>query len=431
MGAITPNVLNQQVLADGMPVLWDLDNSTTYDQLVKNAAKKWKITRTPNGTDFRAPLKMRDAGIYGAVDLAGGDLGETNGPDYKQMTQSAKSQHVGFEFNHADDFEYKNGQLSKLNPSKDTIANAIRMSKRYANASLFSDGFTGGAQGLIAKGTAYGGGVFTFETSFGPNLLVPGMAVEIFDTTLATHRTTGLSGNLPKVASVAHDAGQATLTNLGAVSPVATDYLAFPGVGATPAWVNGLYYFNNPSSSGSILGLSKATYPQLIPVSENAAGSAITISMGYKLKIKMQQRRGKNIGKLTGITHPVIAAQWLLLAPSIAQFQRGAGAMPAIDLAAKQPTGNDQLTMWEMPVTIDPLASKSRVDFVKMDDFGCVMIQDINFYRSPKDGSWVFEKRGSAGQMKAAWMFYTVWAENFVHRDPGANGVIYGLATTV
>lgn len=423
MAATNPTVVNMEVVAKGMPLLWDLDHSSTYDKL-KNALKNnWKITKTPNSNDFRAPLQISTGGVYGAFNPEGGAFPETSGPAFAQMVQTAKSQAIGWDYNLSDEWYTENPSLSTVNITKNMLKDAMQAAKRAANMSFFSDGFTGGAQGLIAKGTAYDTGVFTLEGEFGANLVYPGMGLEIFEADLDPLRTAAVSTDLPKVLWVDPDNDKLKLTNLGAVTPQATDYLAIPGVGATPAWVHGLYYFNNPSTSGSILGLSKATYPQLVPVFENAAGGPISKVLMLKVQVKARQKRGKMV-KYTGITHPVVAANWALEGTSISEFQRGSGQMGNLDLVPKGAT-EDTVTQAGVVHMLDPLASRKRADWINFENAGRVTLKEIAFLKNV-NGGYLFQKRNSTASPVAAVQFWIGWSEDFVIRDPGENVVVYG-----
>jgi hypothetical protein len=431
MGATNPNVVNKEVVAAGLPILWDLDNSTTYDKLIDAKAKKWDIKPTPNSDDFRAPMKMKGGGIYGTVNLAGGPFGQTSGPTFEQMTQTAFTQKVGFDLNASDFYYHDNPSLSTVNIGKDTIDSALKIAKRYANAAFFSDGFGSGSRGLVAHATGESSGTYTFETEFGANLLVDGMAVDIFDNSLASYKTAAYQSNLPIITAINTDTNQAVLTNYSGITLSSTDYLAFPGVGANPAWTHGLYYFNNVSTSGSVLGVSKTTYPTLVPTNFNANGAAPTVAMGYKLEVGIRQKRGI-VKKLTGVMHPVTAAQFSLAATTIAEFQRGA-SLPTFDVAANTNLTSTQPTLqqWGKTHWIDALASRKRIDWWDMENFGKVVTVPIGFYKNPKDGTWFWDKRDGDGSLVAGWQFYLLWKEDYINRDPGAGGVIYGLSGTL
>lgn len=429
MAATNPIVVNMEVVAKGMPQLWDLDNAMTYGKL-KNAVKNnWKITKTPNSHDFRAPMQVSGGGVYAALNPEGGAYPETTGPAFTQMVQTAKSQAIGWDWNLSDEWYTENPALSTHNVMKGIIKDAMKAAKRAANASFFSDGFSGGAQGLIGRISAYDTGVCTMEGEFGANLFWPGMAVEGFDDDLSEHETTGMT-TLPKVAYVDPDNDKIKLTDLGSWTPVANDYLAFPGVGATPAWVHGLYYFNKPSASGSILGVSKTTYPQIVPVFENASGAPISKVLMLKIMVKARQKRGGVLPKWTGITHPVVAANWSLEGTEIAQFQRGAGQMPMLDLVPKGAT-EETATMAGVVHLLDPLASRKRVDWVDFDEFGRVTLKEIGFLKHPGTDSYFWPKRNSSGTPVAATQIWLAWSENFIARDPGRNAVIYGGAGVI
>lgn len=409
-----------------LPELYEAETKNTAYGLITKGAEKHKITKTTNGTDFRIPLEVSAPGVYGALDLAGGSFLTGTSATLKQMYQSYFPTQLAFKLDLQNIYTTDDSKLAIVNAFKKTMKDAPKRLAWNNDASLHN--ITSGYQGLVALGTAVtsagtGTETMTFDTEFAANLLYPGMRVEIFKNDLSVHRTSAVPNALPYISSVDKSAGTAVITGLGAITPEATDYLAFPGVGSTPAWMNGLYYFHNTATTGNLLGLARGTYQELISNMVNAAGALIP-DHGLQLYQKIRQRTGVAPNKLKGLIHPAQVAQIYSLGMAISEWTRGKSD-EMIDVVPKI---GDYITFCGVNHLVDIHQSKTRIDWIDTENWGRVYLKEADFYKTPGDGKMIFESRDGDGRVAAAVEFWMMTSENFFCAKPSADGFVYALS---
>ena len=421
---------NRQTLRKEIIALYEL-GQTTYN-LLKKGTDGVKITKTVEGKDFRIPLEVEPTGNYGGFSLANGALGVGKGFKMEQQYQSYFATRLGISIDQDTILATQTSEQSVVNGLKRNTAQALPNMLRYANISFMNQG---GSQGLVGKATGYSGGTFTFDPEFGANHLQVGQEVEIFDSTLATWKTYGLGiGSLPYIDNINRQAGTAHVTNLGSVSPAATDYLAFPGVTTgsstsvftAPAWMNTLRYFHSTAVSGNLLGLSLANFAEIRPNWYDAQSGYLVPEMGDILKERIRQRRGSLPKNLLGIIHGAQVGQAKKLNMAIMKQERTPGAVT--ELVDLMPNTADEVTLWGIKHKIDIHQSKSKVDWINLDKWGRVYAQEVDWYTNPISGGYLFENRGSTGGVLAGWSMYLYVVENFYNVDLGGEGFITGLS---
>lgn len=427
MAATNPLVVNAEKIAQGLPALWDKLQTTTYDKLSK--AKAEEITWTPNASDYRVPLEVAPAGVFGTVNLDGGVMPAGTGPELAQMYQALFPFIKSFQLSTKDILSTDNSKLSTVNLFNKTVKDAIPNMKRDMNASLFSDMFggAGNARGLIALLTdggtnSSGAATYTLDTEFGANLLVRGQRFEQFANDLGTHRTSAFT-SLPYITDVDYANNKITVAGLGAMSQGNDDYLALPGVGSTPAWASTLGYFHNTATTGTMLGINKANYKGVLPTVVNAAG-AISQAHGLKLLIAIRQKFGKEaIAKLGGIIHPVQAAALGLLNVSQGTFIMEGGALK--DITTHTPSAGE-ITYWGIKHMVEPMQSRKRIDYVLWENFVKVVKKPLEFFKD-QNGNMFFQDRDSTtARVKLGTSFQLMCIENYTYKTPGMGGFVYG-----
>jgi hypothetical protein len=419
---------NMEILSKNFPELYEkAESGTAYDE-IKKAAEDVLISKTESGKDFRLNFEYQPPGTFGTFNEEGGSLGVGDGTKSTQMYQSYFNMKLAIGITLGAISNTKSAQQSIKNQWKNNLQKAIPNFKRYCATGFHQMG--AGNQGLVALGSAVtapssGSVTFTFDSENGANLLIEGQRVEIFSNDLGTHRTTGLTDStLPYVASLNKEANQGVISGLGSITPSADDYLAFPGVGATPAWATGMRYFNRTATSGTMLGVNVATYPALLPNKYNAGG-ALTPMMGYLLKTRIRQRAGTMPGNLLGVIHDAQVAQILSTQIAISEFSRGSSDK-SIDLL---PAVDDKYIQWcGVKHLKDIHASKKRVDWLDKSTWYRVYKQELDYYKNPVSGQWVFEGRNSSGEVTANFHYFLWLSENFANSNPMKGGFIYGLA---
>lgn len=392
-------------------------------QVVLRGAENFKITKTPNGTDFRIPLKMQPTGQFGAANYGGGSVGVGGSANIQQLAQTYFAMKMVYQLNYDAIKGTADKELARFNAWKDSMKEGIPLFQRYLDVTWHN---IGGSQGIIGVSTAYAAGVFTMDNINCADLIIEGQGVEIFDTTLGTQRTSAVTpDNLPTVSAVDKTNKTVTVTNLGAITPVAGDKLLFRGCGSTPAWANGLQYFNDSSTSGNLLGLSRSTYPQVVA---NQVGNTSTqFSLEAVLLVKHQIRQRRNeIPKLVGLMPQAQESVINLSIVTMSVYQRNEVKESAIDplpeMATMQPFAG-------VPHMTDLHQARNRVDYVDRESWGYVYLDggEPDFYKQPGSDSPFFTPYSVSGTV-ASPTFASLWAltceKNFYCVDPGRQGYV-------
>lgn len=419
-------VAAMETLRPALPELYEAETKNTAYGLITKGAEKHKITKTPNGTDFRIPLQVAAPGVFGALNLAGGSFYTGTAASLQQMYQTYFPVQLAFKLDLQNIFTTEDKSKAIVNAFKKTMEQAPQRLAWNNDASFHNIG--SGYQGLVGLSssvTSVGAGTetVTFDTEFAANLLYPGQRLEIFANNLGTHRTSAIPNALPYVSSVDKSAGTAVITGLGAITPAADDYYAFPGVGTTPAWMNGLYYFHNTATTGNLLGLSRSSYQELISNMVNANG-ALVPAHGWQLYQKIRQRTGVAPSKLKGLIHSAQAFQIYSLGLAISEWQRG----KSDEMIDVSPKIGDYVNFCGVNHLVDMHQSKKRIDWLDTENWGRVYLKEADFYKTPGDGKMIFETRDGDGRVAAAIEFFMILAENFYNSKPAADGFVYGLS---
>lgn len=417
---------NMQVVRQNvLPRLYELSNYVSAK--IIGGIEKHQISKTPNSQDFRAPIETGNTAIFGTWNMAGGSLGLGGSFQTQQLVQTAVPLKLGFQLNRDAVWSTNDKALSVVNAFKKSVKDAPELFARYDDTSFFN---ITGSQGVIGVATGVNSQTYTLDTNFGANLLMQGQSVEVFDSTLATDKTNnaGLSpDSLPKLSAVDKINRTVTLDSIGGMSLAATDKLLFAGVATTPTWINGLYYFNDSSTSGSYLGLTRSSYPELIANGYDAGSNSLTPQMGLLIKHRIFLRRGQLPKGLVGIMNIAQHAALLNQGINISNWFRGKGMTDKmIDI---MPTVEDVVDFCGIPTYLSPHASQTRVDFLDRSKMGRVTFGQnaVDFYED-LEGKRFFPVRSSNGGVSASDLFYLVAVQNFYNVDPGSGGFIQNLS---
>lgn len=403
---------NMETLRPHIPALLEAETDGLAVEKIKQA-EEHRIERTPNSADFRAPIKVQKPANFGTFDRAGGALVAGAGFKIQQLVQTCFPLKLGVDVN----LEVRWG--SKANKDfKENMSDAISQFKWMQDVSWHN---TSGTQGLLGQATAYDTGVFTMDPEFGSNLFQEGMPVEVFASGLGTHRSSSETpSDLPTVSAVDKSGKTVTLTNLGTITPQATDVLAFQGCGSTPAWMLGLYGVNTTTTSGNYLGLSRTTYPT---INSNFldGSSGLTPDMGFIVRSRIRQRRGK-VKKLIGFAHDNVLLTIYNQGIAISNWNRGASDKMIDQL----PKDSDSVPWCGMTIHRDIHSSKQRIDLVNLDSWFRVYEKKPGYYEDA-GGNRFFHGRNSAGTLTANDQFFVVCSQNYGCDDPGAAGFIHSI----
>jgi len=411
-------------------------NSELAIQRVMKGAESNRITKTTNGDDFRAPLVIAPAGLYGAFNPEGGNLGLGVGYTLAQLVQTYFATKSGYQLTYAAVRGTETDLQTRFNAWKETMKGAVPFMARMENVGWHNLGGNNGQVGIVTTTTSVGGGTetFTMDPEFGTRLFIENQRVEIFNSNQSTYRTSTVSpDNLPYVQSINRVARQMVVTNLGSIVPANGDTLFLQGCTSTPVWADGLYYVNTTSTSGSYLRFSRTTYPSINPTAITSGGvlnPQQILALAFTIKI-----RGGNqqFPTLIGLASPHQLAQMSAQVQAMQVYYRSQMTGPQIDPLPKQVSvGMDQGVLFgDITHYEDDCQGYDRIDYCNPKTWGRVYLdhEGADFYRDPGTNQMFFPMTaaGTNAGPAAGTLFYLETTENWINTNPLLNGLITGL----
>jgi hypothetical protein len=303
------------------------------------------------------------------------------------------------------------------NAVKRLTATALDEIRRQIDAQLMQDG-TGVVATLNTVTTSGGVDTYTLDSAVGARLVRYGQTVQVFDATLATNRGKGVITFWDVENSVIH-------VEPAIAGAIATDVLVVDGI-TSPASVPALYgvpYQHSNSSTGTWLGFSRATTPEIRSNRVNAGGSALSLPLP-RLAIN-------KIGNRVGIDNNFKPNAWLHPCQKQAYEDIGQAV-----IMVQQPNKNssegdlnmyfDRMQFAGAPDRPSFNWNKTRIDFVSDEVWGRGEILPLGFYMT--DGRRIFEIRSSSGGVATSDIFYMVCGMQFFVNNPAATAYIDNLA---
>lgn len=391
-----------------------------YDYLFYGFLKKKKPEVISN-RDMRVPLRLRPGGKFRHFNPDGGNLGRGSGISYDKGVIGVQHLLEAVEWTDLSEWSTDDQRKAVLNSFKDGLANALDELQRNVDSICMTDGT--GVLGTVTTYAVAGGpggtsDLLTMATDgFRAHLFRFDMDVNIYNAALSTNRTLGSERTI-----VFHD----PTANQIAISPtlttgIATDKVVVSGVSATPpVSVLGVPYHHSNASTGTWLGLPRATTPE-IRANRVAAGGVLALPHARLAINKIGDRVGKAALKkrLTAWTHPAQSQAYeelAQLATSLQQMPAGKG----IDMYYGD---NQQLA--GAPVKTSYSWDRTRIDFIG-DAWGRAEMKSVDFYK--KNGKYIFEGRGTDGGIAAYSLCYPCLSFNIYMDNPAEGSYIDTLA---
>jgi len=377
--------------------------------------KKRDVEKISN-RQMRVPLELRPGGSFGYFNPDGGDLGRGGGPTWDKAVLNSVFTSQAIEYTKLSEWSTDDPRKAVINSVRRMTATALDELRRQLDAQLQQPG--NGAIGTVTTDTPAGGSnVITLTTDgFGARLMRYGQTVQVFDTTLATNRGSGVITNwdvenktisiTPQIAAVV--AGDRIVTN-GISSPT-----SLPALFGVP-------YHHSNASTGTWLGFSRATTPEIRSNRVNGLSAALTLPLP-RLAIN-------KIGNRVGIDNTFKPNAWMHPAQKAAYEEIGQ-LVSLIQKQAKEEGLNmyfgDNMQMAGAPVKDHFNWDNTRIDFVADSVWGRAEILPIGFYTT--DGRKIFEIRGASGGVATADIFYMVVGMQTFVNNPAATAYIDALA---
>lgn len=368
--------------------------------------KKRDVEKVSN-RQMRVPLELRPGGSFQYFNPDGGDLGRGGGPTFDKAVLTCVFVSENIEYTKLAQWATDDDRKAITNGVRRLTATALDELRRQLDAQMMQAG--DGVIGTVTSDTPAGGSnVITLTTDgFGARLMRFGQTVQVFDTTLATNRGSGVITNwdvenksvsiTPQIAGV-----------------IATDKIVTNGL-TTPTSLPALYgvpYHHSNASTGTWLGFSRATTPEIRANRVNAASAALTLPLP-RLAIN-------KIGNRVGLDNDFSPNAWMHPAQKAAYEEIGQ-LVSVINKAPKEESLNmyfDGMTLAGAGVKCSYNWDRTRIDFVTDSVWGRGEILPIGFYTT--DGRNIFEIRGASGGVATAEIFYmVVGMQTFVNNPAG------------
>lgn len=369
--------------------------------------------------DFRIPFDTQLGGRLGTYNLNMGDMGRGSAPKGNVMIQSFFNLRLNFELPKLAIDATKNKEVSVgQSPFKKATTGAIPEFITYLDKLLHSTGSaalaTGATHSLVSGNSQY-----VLESNFKANRLRRGQYVTVYDTTLATLKATNLY--------VDRISWPKTVVLSGAVPSAAnTDVLCLDGVsGASPTAMRGLYYWIDYATSGTTAGINRATEPEIVTNSVNAAGG-ITHEHAMLLFHKTFERCGEAAEEALGLCPIAQEAAIYANVMSIQNFDISSWRGDMIDrLPALK--GKKFFKFGNNPMYRDIHQDQSRIDYIRPSTWGRSVLNDLDWFELPGSNQRFFHLTGASGAPAAGVWFGFTADYDFYNTAPREQGVIYGL----
>lgn len=377
--------------------------------------KKRDVEKISN-RQMRVPLELRPGGSFQYFNPDGGDLGRGGGPTFDKAVLTCVFVSENIEYTKLTQWSTDDERKAITNGVRRLTATALDELRRQLDAQMMQAG--DGVVGVISA-VATAGGVDTYtlgSDGFGARLVRYGQTVQVFDTTLATLRGSGVITKW----DVENKEIEVTPAVAGAV---ATDKLVVNGI-SSPSSLPALFgvpYHHSNASSGTWLGFSRSATPEIRANRVNGGSAALALPLPRLAMNKIGNRVGiDNTFKPRAWMHPCQKQAYEEIGQLVIMIQK----------QAKEENLNmyfgDGMQMAGASVADSFNWDKTRIDFVLDEVWGRGEILPIGFYTT--DGRRIFEIRGPSGGVVTADIFYMVCGMQTFVSNPAACAYIDSLA---
>lgn len=408
-------VAEQQVVALELErVVPQIQTLFEMDDLFFATVKKRNVEKISN-RQMRIPLEIRPGGSFQYFNADGGDLGRGGGPTFDKAVVNAVFLSENIEYTKLTQWSTDSDRKAIVNAVRRLTASAMDELRRQLDAQLMQAG--NGVVGTISA-VSTSGGVDTYTLNsdgFGARLVRFGQTIQVFDTTLATLRGSGVITQW----DVPNKSIQVTPAISGATN---TDVLVVQGIGSPtslPA-IYGVPYHHSNASTGTWLGFNRANTPEIRSNRVNASSNPLSLPLP-RLAIN-------SIGNRVGINNKFNPVAWMH--PAQQQAYEEIGQLVIMINKAPKDEGLNMYFGGNMQMagaTVKPSFNwnPTRIDFVDDSVWGRGEVLPLGFYKT--DGRSIFEIRGPSGGVATAEIFYMVIGTQFFVNNPAATAYIDNL----
>ena len=401
----------ERVVSKGMlPRLYDKD-STFYSTIEKRPVE------VISARDMRIPLELRPGGHFGYFDTEDGDLGSGDGPTYDKATLSTVNMRHAIQWTTKAQWATDDKRKAVINTVRELLAKSMAEFRRQCDSQCMTAG-TGVVGTISAVSTSGGKNTYTLGTDgFGARLLRFGQKIKVYNAARSTDRTTTAPVKIEKL-----DLANKQIVVPAVTGATATDVILPEGLsGATPTGLYGVPYHVSNATSGSWLGLTRSSNPEVVANRVNANGSALALPFARLAMNRIGDRVGMDNGyKPMAWMHPAQQQAYEEIGQLVSMIQK-APKQEGLDLYF-----GDNMQLAGAPVKTSFSWPKDRIDFIINDLWGRAEMKSPGFYEV--GGRKIFENRSSTGTVKTSQVFFLVSSWNLFVKNPAACAYIDGLA---
>ncbi len=399
-----------ETISDKLPVLFERD-----DKFYTKAIKKREV-EIISYRDFRIPMEMGPGMDFSGFDSDGGDLGRGEGPTFDKAIVPAYEMRGACEWTAKADWGTDSSRKGVLRAFKHLVGKSMNEFRRQLDAQCMTDG-TGVLGTVESVTTASGVDTVVLTSAFGVRLVRKRQRVNVYDSTLATNRTT----NSPTRITY-HDGPSRTIKFAAVTGIVAGDKIVVAGVSATPpTWLTGVPYSNSSASTGTWYGFDRSTTPEIRANRVNAGGP-LALPFARLAMNKIGDRIGEdNLKAPQAWMHPCQKQAYEELGQLVTVLNGMPGKEKNLDLYF-----GGSMQMAGAPVETHFSWNKSRIDFIVPEFWGRAEVTPVDFYKN-KDGKVYFEVRGASGGVATADVFYIKAVWNMFSYNPAGSVYIDNL----
>jgi hypothetical protein len=409
--------LEMEKVAPKVPVLFDRDD-VFYSELEKATDVEVVSDRA-----MRVPLEMRPGGYFGQFNPDDADLGVGDGPQFDKGTISVCHLKYAVQWSKLAEWGTNDKRKAVVDAFERILASAMPEFRRNVDALCQQSG--SGVLGTVSAvtTTTLTNDTYALSTDgFGAKLMRFGQFINVYDTTLATQRTA--TGGEAKIVfyDLVNKSIQVDRTVTGVT---ATDKCVISGVsGASPVSLLGIPYHATNSTSGTWLGFTRSTTPEIRANRVNANG-ALALPFARLAINKIGDRVGikERKMKLEAWMHPAQVQAYEQLGQLVQFIDRAKDSSDKMELYFGD---GENMQMAGAKVRPHFLWDKTRIDFINTKLWGRSELYPAGFYKS-KDGRRFFELRGPSGGVKTSDVFYLCVSFNLYAKNPAAIAYIDGL----
>ncbi len=380
-----------------------------YSQIEKRPAEK------VSNRSMRIPLELRPGGSFQYFNPDGGDLGRGSGPYFDKAIVNCVFMSENMEYTKLAQWSTDDERKAVINSIRRLTATTLDELRRQLDAQLMQAG--NGVLGTITTSTpAAGVDTYTLTTDgFGARLMRYNQTVQVYDSTLATLRGSGLI--------TMHDTVNKTVAVTPSIAGSTTgDLIVVNGISSPttlPALL-GVPYHHSNASTGTWLGFNRANFPEIRSNRVNGGGVALTLPLARLAMNRM--------GSRVGIDDSMRPEAWMNPA-QLAAYEEIGQLMLTATMGSNKDTFDPYYTKFQLagaPVKTSFNWDATRIDFIQKDVWGRAEILPIGFYKT--DGRNIFEIRGASGGVATADIFYMVVGMQTFVTNPAATAYIDNLA---